>query len=242
MIRTFSALALSMAALGSLACSSHHSAVVSKTALPPPPGEKIMHTERLLIHVTSESSDTQCVVYEKHHPICFYEIREAVERGLARSLWPSFPEVLIADIEDAAPDDYVLQVDLTLDALPPDDAGPGWSAGARSRFRLLKGDEVLSEETLSSRSRAQFAYGAPLAVGATEVIDATVIHVATQVSLVPEAKPDMARPLPMVASRSIEVPAKASPSKASTKSALAKRTKPEETGTQSKNAKSEKSP
>ncbi len=156
-----------------------------------------------MIHVTEESRETQCVAYEKFHPVCFYNVRPALEQGLARSLWPTFPEVVIGTPKDAGPSDYLLQVDVTLDALPPDDAGPGWSAGARSRFRLLREGKIVAEETLASRSRAQFAYGAPLGEAATEVMNATVLHVASAIYQVPESRPDAPMPLPRVASRNV---------------------------------------
>src|SRR5690606_38056687 len=149
---------------------------------------------------------------ERYHPVCFYNINTALEHGLARSLWPSYPEVVIGTPKDARPSDYLLQVEVTLDALPPDDAGPGWSAGARSRYRVVREGKVIAEETLASRSRAQFPYGSPLGQAATEVIDATVLHVAGSVSRVPEARPDEAKPLPIVASRDMK-PAERSPEK-----------------------------
>lgn len=185
-------------------CSTHHWAEVAQSELPPPAGNKVVHTDRLVVHLTGESDQTQCVAYEKYHPVCFYNVREAVEVGLVRGLWPSYPEVVIGEPKDAGPSDYLLQVDMTLDALPPDEAGPGWSAGARSRFRLMREGKVLAEETLASRSRAHFPYGSPLGEGATEVVDATILHVATVVSQVPESRPDEAKPLPRVASRAMK--------------------------------------
>jgi len=195
-----------------IGCSTFHCAEVEKSQLPPPPGDKILHTDRIVIHVTEKSGPAQCVAYERYHPVCFYNINTALEHGLARSLWPSYPEVVIGTPKDARPSDYLLQVEVTLDALPPDDAGPGWSAGARSRYRVVREGKVIAEETLASRSRAQFPYGSPLGQAATEVIDATVLHVAGSVSRVPEARPDEAKPLPIVASRDMK-PAERSPEK-----------------------------
>lgn len=183
-------------------CSTHHWAEVEASTLPPPDGPLVRHTSRVIIDVNQSTQETQCVVYERHHPVCFYNVRPALEAGLARSLWPSFPEVLVGKASDAGPMDYVLQIDLELDALPPDEMGPGWSAGVRGRFRLMRGDEVLSEETTASRSRAHFAYGAPLGQGATEAFDATIHHIAGRVFSVPESRPDEPVPLPQVASRS----------------------------------------
>lgn len=195
--------ACSVLASGVLGCTTHHWAPIEQTELPPPPGERVLHTDRVVIHVTQESQETQCVAYEKHHPICFYNIRPALEQGLTRSLWPTFPEVIVGTPKDAGPSDYLLEVEVTLDALPPDDAGPGWSAGARSRFRLLREGKVIAEETLAARSRAQFPYGAPLGEGATEVVNATVLHVASAIYQVPESRPDSPMPLPEVAARNV---------------------------------------
>jgi hypothetical protein len=86
-----------------------------------------------------------------------------------------------------------------LDALPPDQSGPGWSAGARGRFRLMRDGQVLLQETTASRSRPHFAYGTPLGDGATEVIDATIQHIARSVFSLQEARPYQPAPLPQVA-------------------------------------------
>lgn len=219
---------LTATAVSVSACSTHHWAEVKSSQLPPPPGEKVLHTDRLVVHVTDGSEQNQCVAYEKYHPVCFYNVRPALQSGLVRGLWPSFPEVVIGDPKDAAPSDYLLQVEVTLDALPPDDAGPGWSAGARSRFRLMREGKVLAEETLATRSRAHFPYGSSLGEGATEVVDATIVHVAGAVSIVPESRPDEPQPLPRVASRVVapgarkssgakDAPPKAAPNQAAAK-------------------------
>lgn len=152
--------------------------------------------------VSPPHQQNQCVVYQKMHPVCFFNIRPALEQGLLDSLWPSFREVIAGPAESARPEDYLLQVEVTLDALPPD-VGPGWSAGARSRFRLLRDGQVLAEQTLASRSRPHFAYGAPLGEGATEVVDATIITIAQAVSRVPETRAAPPVPLPRVAIRTI---------------------------------------
>ncbi len=199
--------------LGAGGCTTHHWAPIETSQLPPPPGEKVLHTDRIVVHLTDEASETQCVAYERYHPVCFYNIRAALEQGLTRGLWPSFPEVVIGEPKDAGPSDYLLQVEVTLDALPPDDAGPGWSAGARSRFRVLREGKIIAEESLASRSRSQFPYGSPLGEGATEVVDATVLHVAQAVSQIPESRPDEPKPLPRVAARKVDAkkPDKESP-------------------------------
>ncbi len=198
----FSSLLASTALLLLAGCSTHHWAPVETSQLPPPPGPVVRHTTRIVVDVQPGTEANQCVVYQKHHPICFYNVRPALEQSLTRSLWPSFPEIIVGAADSARPGDYVLQVDLLLDALPPDNQGPGWSAGARGRFRLLRDGQVLSEQTTASRSRSHFAYGAPLGEGASEALDATVQHIAKAVFQVPEHKPDQPLLLPQVASRS----------------------------------------
>lgn len=197
-MKSFSSMVLSLAPL-LVGCSTHHWAEVSDTQLPPPAAAAVRHTSRVIVALSPDTLEPQCVVYEKHHPVCFFNLRPALERGLARSLWPAFPEVVVGTFADAGPDDYVLQVEVLLDALPPDQTGPGWSAGARGRFRLMRGAHVIAEQTTSSRSRAHFAYGSPLGEGATEVIDATVLHIAEALFSVPESKPDQPALLPRVA-------------------------------------------
>jgi hypothetical protein len=190
-------------------CTTHHWAEVQSSQLPPPESQAVRHSSRVIVTLSSETQEPQCVVGERMHPVCFYNLRPALERGLVRSLWPSFPEVKLGSFADARPGDYVLQVDVMLDALPPDQSGPGWSAGARSRFRLMRDGQLLRQETTASRSRPHFAYGSPLGDGATEVIDATIAHVARSVFSVPEARPYQPEPLPRVAALQFDQPARA---------------------------------
>lgn len=198
MKRNFAACAMSVVFLG---CSTHHWAEVESSRLPPPSSQPVLHTSRIIIDVSPGTEENQCVVNEKHHPVCFYNVRPSLQAGLARNLWPSFPEVVVGAGNTAGPKDYVLQVDVTLDALPPDDEGPGWSAGVRGRYRLLRAGVVLKEETTASRSRAHFPYGGPLGQGATEAMDATILHIAESLFQVEEAQPDEPATLPQVAAR-----------------------------------------
>jgi|SRR6187402_1123280 len=190
-------------------CTTHHWAEVANSSLPPPSGQAVRHSSRVIVALSAETQEPQCVVGERLHPVCFYNLRPALERGLVRSLWPSFPEVMVGQFADARPGDYVLQVDVMLDALPPDPSGPGWSAGARGRFRLMRDGKVLLEETTASRSRPHFAYGSPLGDGATEVIDATIEHIASALFTVQEQRPFQAAPLPQVAALEVGQPARA---------------------------------
>jgi len=176
------------------------------------------------VHVVEATGETQCLAHADYHPVCYYNIRPAVEAGLQRNLWPAFPEVLLGTAEHARSGDYVLEVDLDLDALPPDARGPGWAAGVRGRYRLLRGGQVRYQGTLATRSRAEFPYGAPLGTGASEAMDAALQHIASEISQVEETRPDPLTPLPRVASSVVpvrppnkaplEVPAKPEPSSA----------------------------
>jgi hypothetical protein len=181
------------------ACTTHHWAEVATSSLPPPAGRKVLHTSPLYVHVVESTDQTQCLVHEEYRPICYYNVRPAIEEGLVHSLWPAFPEVGIGSAERAAPGAYVLEVDLNLDALPPDASGPGWSAGVRGRYRLLRDGQVRFEGTLATRSRAEFPYGAPLGTGASEAMDAALQHIAQEISQVEETRPDPITPLPRVA-------------------------------------------
>jgi len=182
-------------------CTTHHWAEVATSTLPPPPGPKVLHSSPVRVHVLPTTQATECVKHEDYLPVCYFNVRPAIEAGLVRHLWPTFPEVGLGRPEDAGPSDYVLEVDLELDALPPDAAGPGWSAGVRGRYRLLRGGRTVFESTLATRSRGEFPYGAPLGTGASEAMDAALQHIARDISQVPETKPDPVTPLPRVASR-----------------------------------------
>lgn len=143
--------------------------------------------------------------HEDHHPVCYFNVRPAIEAGLVQNLWPAFPKVTVGHPERAAPSDYVLEVDLALDALPPDAGGPGWSAGVKGRYRLLRDGGTVFEGTLATRSRGEFPYGAPLGTGASEAMDAALQHIAREVSRVEETRPNPVTPLPRVASRVVPV-------------------------------------
>jgi hypothetical protein len=190
--------------LGALpACTTHHWAEVANSTLPPPAGPKVLHTTRLHVHVLPSTGQTQCLSHQDYRPLCYFNVRPAIEAGLERNLWPAFPEVALGQVEQAEPGDYVLEVDLDMDALPPDASGPGWSAGVRGRYRLLRDGQTRFEGTLATRSRAEFPYGAPLGTGASEAMDAALQHIAREISQVEESQPAPDSPLPRVSSRII---------------------------------------
>lgn len=179
-------------------CTLHHQAKVQTALLPPPSATPVQHTGKLWVELGEATWENQCRTPENQRMICFDGVRRAAFGALERSLWTSFPEVALRDGERLQPGDYVLTLDVTVNALPPDAEGPGWSAVAAGGFRLSRDGHVLHEERLGSRSRAAFAYGGALGVGAGEVVDAFAAHVAEVLGGVAEERPLKATPLPAV--------------------------------------------
>jgi hypothetical protein len=97
--------------------------------------------------------------------------------------------MLRSEWDELAPTDYLLQVELELEALPPDSDRPGWSAGATGRWRLVQGGFPLLGEELASRSSTNFAYGSALGRAGSEVVASVSAHIAEAVAQVPERSP-----------------------------------------------------
>ncbi len=179
-------------------CMQHHEAKVQTALLPPPSAAPVQHTGRLWVELGRDTWENQCRTPRGQRMLCFGGVRRASFGALERSLWTSFPEVALRDGDALSPGDYVLTLDVTLNAQAPDAAGPGWSAVAAGGFRLSRDGKVLHEERLGSRSRPAFAYGGALGVGAGEVVDAFAVHVAEVLGAVVEDRPLRAIPLPAV--------------------------------------------
>jgi len=143
--------------------------------------------------------ENDCVSPKNARLLCFERVRSTLGGALTRSLWTSFPGVEVG-AQKVSPGDYVLHVDLDLEALPPDPQSPGWSAGARGQWSLERDGKTLSGAQVASRSRADFAYGAPLGAGASEVIDAIAVRIGMTLGGVPESRVVAPVPLPEVAS------------------------------------------
>jgi len=158
------------------------------------------HQNRVVIQLSPEVvPDSQCVAYEQYQTLCFDGVRTAIEDSLEDLLWPSFPDVKIRRHGDELePGDYLLQVELKLDALPPDRSRYGWSAAAKGRWRVVRDGLPLEGESLSTRSRGDFAYGSGLGQAAGEVVDAVAAHIAQVVVRLPEPAPYEPVPLPPV--------------------------------------------
>lgn len=162
----------------------------------------VRHSAPLWVNLVPGVSPSECVEPPESRKLCFAELDTALATALERGLWPSFPRVLpVGRHDDPAPGDYVLTVELNLDAIPPGPSGPGWSALAHGNFRLTRDGAELASEDVESRSRAEFAYGRPLGVGASEVVDAVALHIAMTLGSIPEAKPDRPTPLPAVVAK-----------------------------------------
>lgn len=179
-------------------CMQHHEARVQTALVAPPSAAPVQHSGRLWVELGSATWENQCRTPPAQRMLCFDGVRRAAFGALERSLWTSFPEVTLRDGDALRPGDYLLTLDVTINALPPDAEGPGWSAIAAGGFRLSRDGKVLHEERLGSRSRASFAYGSALGVGAGEVVDAFAAHVAQVLGALPEDRPLRGAPLPAV--------------------------------------------
>lgn len=187
-----------LSCFGALSCMQHHEAKVQTALLPPPSATAVQHSARLWVELGNATWETQCRSPEGQRMLCFDGVRRAAFSALERSLWNSFPEVTLRDGDALRAGDYLLTLDVTINAVAPDAEGPGWSALAAGGFRLTRDGKVLHEERLGSRSRAAFAYGRALGVGAGEVVDAFAAHVAEVLSVLPEDRPLSPSPLPSV--------------------------------------------
>lgn len=187
-------------------CMQHHEARVHAALQPPPSASAVQHSGRLWVELGEATWENQCRTPQSQRLLCFDGVRRAAFGALERSLWTSFPEITLRDGNALRPGDYLLQLDVTLDAAPPDADGPGWSAVASGGFRLVRDGKILHEERMGSRSRASFAYGSALGVGAGEVVSAFATHVAQVLGAVPEERPLLSSPLPPVVAEVLTPP------------------------------------
>jgi len=197
-------------------CALEHRAPLRSAELPPL-APTVLHANRLWIDVAERMPENDCVAPKDARLLCFERLRSTLSGALTRSLWPSFPGVEVGT-RKVSPGDYVLHIDLDLEALPPDPQSPGWSAGARGHWRLERDGKTLAGAQVASRSRAEFAYGAPLGAGASEVIDAIAVRIGMTLGGVPESRVVMPVPLPEVASAPLAGPAVTPAARAEAKS------------------------
>lgn len=204
-----------LTAVGLAGCMQHHEARVQTALLPPPSATPVQHTGKLWVELGNATWENQCRTPKGQRLLCFDGVRRAAFSALERSLWTSFPTVELRDGDPLETGDYVLTLDITIDAVAPDAEGPGWSAQAAGGFRLSRDGKVVHEERLGSRSRAAFPYGAALGVGAGEVVDAFALHVAQVLGAIPEERPLPPTPLPAVIAEVLTPPpVEAAPSEA----------------------------
>ncbi|GMV12103.1 MAG: hypothetical protein AMXMBFR56_03270 [Polyangiaceae bacterium] len=190
-----------IAAGSALACTHHHTAPVHSAGLVPPPEPAVQHTGRLWIELEG-TPDKQCERTPTERPLCFSRVHDALGNALERTLWPSFPGVAVKRKgDDIQPGDYLLHVRLRIDGKAPDASAPGWAAAVSGRWELVRDGLPLAGESLSSRSRGDFAYGRALGAGAGEAVDAVSMHIARAIGQLPELRPIANRPLPVVATR-----------------------------------------
>lgn len=185
-------------------CNLEHHAPLRSAELPPL-SPTVLHANRLWIEVAERVPENDCVAPNDRRLLCFERLRTTLGFALTRSLWTSFPGVEMARSSKSVPaGDYVLHIDLDLEALPPDQNGPGWSAGARGNWRLERDGQTLAGEQVASRSRADFAYGAPLGAGASEVVAAIAVRIGMTLGGVPESRVISPVPLPEVATAPLD--------------------------------------
>jgi hypothetical protein len=196
--RVFSSAVLGGLLLSANGCDLEHHAPLRSAELPPL-APSVLHANRLWIEVAERMPENDCVAPGNARLLCFERLRSTLAGALTRSLWSSFPGVELLGNTTPPSGDYVLHVDLDLEALPPDANAAGWSAGARGNWRLQRNGETLAGEQVASRSRTEFAYGAPLGIGAGEVIDAIAVRIGMTLGGVPETRVVEPVPLPEVA-------------------------------------------
>ncbi|HEX3853787.1 MAG TPA: hypothetical protein VHW01_22635 [Polyangiaceae bacterium] len=202
-------------------CSLEHHAPLRSAELPAL-APSVLHSNRLWIDVAERMPDNDCVAPGNARLLCFERLRSTLGTALTRSLWSSFPGVELLGGKNAPAGDYVLHVDLGLEALPPDTNAPGWSAGARGNWRLERNGQTIAGEQVASRSRTEFAYGAPLGIGASEVIDAIAVRIGMTLGGIPETRLVEPVPLPEVATAPLAPSSAVGPSAAPAAAAQAK--------------------
>lgn len=190
-----------VAAGSALACTHHHHAPVQSSDLAPPAVQMVPHSGRLWVELEG-TPDEQCEQTATERALCYARVQDALGSALERTLWPSFPAVSVKRKgDDVEPGDYLLHVRLRIDSKAADAQGPGWAAAVQGSWQLVRDGIPLAGESVSSRSRGDFAYGRALGAGAGEAVDAVAVHIASVVGRLPELRPIAARPLPAVATK-----------------------------------------
>ncbi len=200
-------------------CNLEHRAPLRSAELPPL-APTVLHANRLWIDVAERMPENDCVAPANARLLCFERPAQHPRRrahplaldqlpgrgsGHAASQPGRLRAARRSRSRGAAPR---IQ---TAPAGPPAHAANGaWNAT----------EKTLAGEQVASRSRADFAYGAPLGDGASEVIAAIAVRIGMTLGGVPESRVLMPVPLPAVASAPLASPAlkPAAGSEAKTKS------------------------
>ncbi len=190
----------------------YHQAEIRSSRLAPPAEPVTRHSAPIWLEIDPGVVPSQCVVPRGQRKLCFEDVHGALATALSQSLWTSFPDApVLGPGDEPHPGDYRLVIELRMEAVPPSEGGPGWAALGRGKFRLIRGQQTLATSALESRSRAEFAYGKPLGIGASEVIDAIATHIAGELSKIPETVTPPERSLPAVSVTSPVTPSSAQP-------------------------------
>lgn len=186
-----------------------HTAEIRRAPVAPPEGAVARHAAPIWLEIAPGVVPSQCVKPLGHRRLCFENVQASIANALKQSLWTSFPNATVLGPRDEPrPGDYRLVVELELEAVPPSEGGPGWATLGRGKYVLLRDGTTLSSGPLESRSRAEFAYGRPLGIGAGEVISAVASRIAEDLGRVPET--NRAQVEPYMASASSKVAASSS--------------------------------
>jgi hypothetical protein len=188
----------------------YHQAEIRSARLSPPAEPVTRHSSPIWLEIDPGVVPSQCVLPRGQRKLCFEDVHGALATALSQSLWTSFPDApVLGPGDEPHAGDYRLVVELRMEAVPPSEGGPGWAALGRGKFRLVRDQQTLATSSLESRSRAEFAYGKPLGIGAAEVIDAIASHIAGELSKIPETQTAPERTLPTVSVTGTSTTAKA---------------------------------
>jgi hypothetical protein len=166
-----------------------HTAEIRRAPLSPPEAAVARHASPIWLEIDPGVVPSQCVRPLGQRRLCFENVHASIASALKQSLWTSFPNaVVLGPGDEPRPGDYRLVVELEISAVPPSEVGPGWAASGRGKYSLVRDGVTLASAPLESRSRAEFAYGRPLGIGAGEVISAVASQIAVELGRVPETQ------------------------------------------------------
>ncbi len=179
-------------------CLQQHSVPLGDSRVTPSEAP-VPHGSRLWLDVESATPAVQCSAQEGRLPVCFEDADAAIASALHRVLHPSFLGVVQRGRDDdLAPKDYLLHVRLRLRPVGAGGSEIGHAVLVQGTWQLVRDGFSVAGESFEVRSRAGFTYGAPLAVGAEEALDAVALRIGERVTSLPVTDPEPARRLPAV--------------------------------------------